>query len=68
MFLLILGVTCLFLENTFYQYLDEEGVLHESFFLPLGWLSLIAGGLGLFITGIKFVWACFRQDVADGTS
>jgi len=55
--LLILGVTCLFLEKTFYQYLDEDGVLHESFFLPLGCLSLIAGGLGLFVTIIKLVWS-----------
>ena len=28
------------MENTFYQYLDEEGVLHETFFMPLGVLGL----------------------------
>jgi hypothetical protein len=61
LFLIALGFTCLFLENTFYQYLDEDGVLHESFFLPFGCLSLITGGLGLLITVIKIVWSCFRQ-------
>ena len=35
LFLLVLGVTSLFIESTFYQYLDEDGVLHESFFCPL---------------------------------
>ena len=62
LFLLVLGVTFLFLENTFYQYLDEDGVLHESFFLPLGCLSLIVGGLGLLITGIKLIWACLGRN------
>jgi len=62
LFLLVLGVTFLFLENTFYQYLDEDGVLHESFFLPLGCLSLIAGGFGLLITGIKLIWTYLRRN------
>jgi len=62
LFLLVLGFASLFLENTFYQYLDEDGVLHESFFLPLGCLSLIAGGLGLLITGIKLIWACLGRN------
>ena len=34
--LLVLGVVSICLENIFYQYIDEEGVLHESFFMPLG--------------------------------
>ena len=47
---------CLFLENSFYQFVDKDGVLHESFFLPLGCLSLIGGLIGLLITVIKIVW------------
>ena len=62
LFLLVLGVTFLFLENTFYQYLDEDGVLHESFFLPLGCLSLISGVLGLLVTGIKLIWTYLRRN------
>jgi len=67
LFLLVLGFTFLFLENTFYQYLDKDGVLHESFFLPLGCLSLIAGGLGLLITVIKIGWRHFKLDTSGGT-
>ena len=65
--LLVLGVTFVLLENTFYQYLDDDGVLHESFFLPLGCLSLIAGGLGLLITVIKIGWRHFKLDTSGGT-
>lgn len=67
LFLLVLGVTFLFLENTFYQYLDEDGVLHESFFLPLGCLSLIFGGVGLLITAIIFIWNYFKLGTSGGT-
>ena len=38
--LLVLGVVSICLENIFYQYIDEEGVLHESFFMPLGMCSV----------------------------
>ena len=41
--LLFLGVTFLLLENIFYQYIDEDGILHESFFMPLGFLSIFLG-------------------------
>ena len=49
LFFLLAGVSFLFLENTFYQYVDEDGFLHESFFLPLSAFSLINGSLLLFI-------------------
>jgi hypothetical protein len=62
-----LGFIFLFLENTFYQYLDEDGVLHESFFLPLGCLSLIFGGVGLLITAIIFIWNYFKLGTSGGT-
>ncbi|MBL4864190.1 MAG: DUF3955 domain-containing protein [Rhodobiaceae bacterium] len=50
---LLLGALFLFLENTFYQYLDSDGVLHESLFLPLGAISIVLGGLGLIFVAIK---------------
>lgn len=47
--LVTVGVISLIMENYHYQYLDEQGVLHESLFLPLGMCSLITGAvLGLF--------------------
>lgn len=41
--LIIIGLVSILLENIFYQYLDAEGVLHESLFLPLGGLSILIG-------------------------
>jgi hypothetical protein len=52
-FFLLTGVVFLFLENTYYQYLDEDQFLHESLFLPLGVLALIIGSLLLFILALK---------------
>jgi hypothetical protein len=50
---LIIGISCLFIENIFYQYLDEDGVLHESFFMPLGALFLALGVLMLCYLVVK---------------
>ncbi|MCP4550830.1 MAG: DUF3955 domain-containing protein [Bacteroidetes bacterium] len=55
LFFLFAGIVFLFLENTFYQYIDVEGFLHESLFLPLGVFSLIIGSLLLFIFIIKIL-------------
>lgn len=56
LFFLLTGGVFLFLESTFYQYLDGDGVLHESLFLPLGMFALIIGSLLLFIVMLKKVW------------
>ena len=45
--LLGLGSASLIAENIFYQYIDDNGVLHESLFMPLGSLSMIVGVLVL---------------------
>ncbi|MFK7793831.1 MAG: DUF3955 domain-containing protein [Gammaproteobacteria bacterium] len=45
--LLASGITFIVLENTFYQYVDKNGVLHESFFLPLGAIFILCAGIGL---------------------
>lgn len=42
-----LGIVFLIAENTFYQYVDNEGILHESMFMPLGVLSIVVGILFL---------------------
>jgi len=44
--LLIAGVLCIVFENSLYQYVDENGVLHESLFLPLGVICLLVSGIG----------------------
>jgi hypothetical protein len=50
---LLLGAIFLCLENIFFQYLDSDGFLHESLFLPLGAVSIALGGLGLIFVAIK---------------
>ncbi|MCK5892889.1 MAG: DUF3955 domain-containing protein [Endozoicomonadaceae bacterium] len=50
--LLFLGAVFIFLENVFYQYIDENGVLRESFFMPLGFLSIFIGLFFLLIIAI----------------
>ena len=65
LFFLLAGVSFLFLENTFYQYVDEDGFLHESFFLPLSVFSLIIGSLLLFIFIIKKVKEIILQKNHD---
>ncbi len=45
--LLVVGVTCILLENMFYQYIDSDGVLHESLLLPVGALCILLAGTGL---------------------
>ena len=45
--LLVVGISCILLENTFYQYVDTEGVLHESLFMPVGVILVLVAGIGL---------------------
>ena len=53
MLFLLIGAIFLLVENKFYQYIDEKGLLHESLFLPLGILALISGGILLFLFTAK---------------
>jgi len=59
--LLVLGIGFLCFENIFYQYIDENGVLHESLFMPLGVFSLLLGGIGLFLIAIKTIWLFIKS-------
>lgn len=43
--LLLTGAIFMLVENSYYQYVDNNGVLHESLFLPL---SMLCFALGLF--------------------
>ena len=61
LFFLFTGVAFLFLENIFYQYLDENGYLHESLFLPLGVLALFLGALLLFYFVAKILIVLVRK-------
>ncbi|GJL83728.1 MAG: hypothetical protein DHS20C01_33620 [marine bacterium B5-7] len=58
--LLMIGVISIILENVFYQYVDDNGVLHESFFMPLGVIALLSGGIGLLIVLVKAIWSAIK--------
>ena len=56
-FLLVaIGVGFLMAENTFYQTINSDGVLQESLFMPLGFLSILIGGLLFSYLIIKKSW------------
>ncbi|MCJ8305379.1 DUF3955 domain-containing protein [Shewanella sp.] len=62
MLLLLIGAIFLLLENKFYQYIDEKGLLHESLFLPLGILALTSGGILLFFFTAKKIINSARKN------
>ena len=53
--LLGLGLVSLFIQNTFYGYIDDNNVLQDSIFLPLGFFLFLLGSMGLFVSLLK-VW------------
>ena len=53
--LLLIGIVFLFLENTFYQTIDENNVLQESLFMPLGAFAFITGGFSVLV-GLLIAW------------
>ncbi|MCB1756871.1 MAG: DUF3955 domain-containing protein [Gammaproteobacteria bacterium] len=59
--MLAAGAVFIVLENTYYQYLDENGVLHESLFLPLGALSVVFGLLLVTVHFAALLWRLARD-------
>ncbi len=53
LFFLALGTISSVIQNTFYGYIDENGILRDSLFLPLGVISLFLGGIILFFSIIS---------------
>jgi hypothetical protein len=45
----LIGVAFVCLESTFYQYVDEDGLLHESLFMPLGFIFASIGFVNIFV-------------------
>jgi hypothetical protein len=59
--LLIIGLAAIIIQNTFYGYVDAEGVLHDSLFLPLGTLATILGISLLSVWGITVLLKKVRK-------
>lgn len=58
---LITGISFIFFENLLYQYVDENGMLNESLFMPLGALSILFGVLMLLIFMAKKAGSLIRK-------
>lgn len=58
--LIIAGAVCLLLENIFYGYVDDSGILHESFFLPLGVFCLLLGAVMLCLVFFVYILGMIR--------
>ena len=61
--LLIMGIAFGCFENTFYQYIDENDVLIESWFMPLSFLCIFFGSLGVFFVVVKATWSAIKTPV-----
>ena len=59
--LFAMGIAFGYIENTFYQYIDENGVLIESWFMPLSFLCIFLGGMGLLIIAVKTIWLAIKK-------
>jgi uncharacterized membrane protein YidH (DUF202 family) len=59
LFLVLLGILLLVMENIFYGYIDQNGVLQESFFLPMGVASFLLGVVSLLVSTICVL---FKKD------
>ena len=61
LFFLTSGITFLVLEKIFYQSIDNNGVLQESWFMPLGFLSLLLGCIILVYIILKKIWSIIKN-------
>lgn len=62
--LLVAGITFGYLENTFYQYIDENGVLRESWFMPLSFICIFLGGIGFFLFSFKTILLTLKNRIS----
>ncbi len=48
-----LGVASLCIQNTYYGYVDADGILHDSLYLPFAFIFMGIGLLLLLIQGLR---------------
>jgi hypothetical protein len=59
--LLVSGTISLVIQNTFFGYIDEQGILRDSVFLPLGSFSLTLGVILTVVSGLKQMYTVLIQ-------
>ena len=55
------GIVALAIEFHFYEFVDVQGVLHESLLLPLGSLTLVLGSLIWLTYILQWIWHRFKS-------
>lgn len=63
-FFLLFGILFLFFEKYFYDFVDENGILQESLFLPIGTIFIILGLFMIIILSLKMIYR-FRKNNND---
>ncbi len=51
---ILLGSVFLFIQNNYFGYVDTDGILHDSIFLPLGVFSTLIGGVILGVHSLVY--------------
>ena len=64
--LFLLGTGFMLIENSVYQYVDHNGVLHESVFMPLSILCFALGVLFVVSLLARKVFGLFKSARAGG--
>jgi len=61
-FIVILGLTCIFIKANSVEYIDHAGFLHENFYLlPVGFLLIFVGVIVIIVVGLVYLWT-IRHD------
>ena len=63
---MILGTLSLALQNIFFGYVDEAGLVHDSAFLPIGVAAWALGILLFFVEVIRRIWKRCSDKVCRG--
>ncbi len=59
--LFAMGIAFGYIENTYYQYIDENDVLVETWFMPLSFLFIFLGGFGVLFALVKPTWLAINK-------
>ena len=51
----VLGLISGLIQQNYYGYMDAEGVIHDSFFLPLAFILTAIGGLLLLLSLLGYI-------------
>jgi|GEM_PF-2367077 len=60
--LLVVGAISGYIQNTYYGYVDDAGIVHDSIFLPLGVLCIILGTVILLASVVRYLCKKYRSE------